>query len=460
MRRRASQVPDLWYQARKKIGDIKHTLPQGIQGPFFNDEFGDTYSLIFALTSDGFSHRELRDHAERIRSELRGVPDVAKIDLIGTQDEKIYLEFSTQQLAAMGLDISKLIETLQAQNAIQPSGTVDAGDEKIAIRVSGQFTSEESLKAVNFRVNGRFFRLSDIAKVRRTYVDPQQPMFRYNGTPAIGLAISMTKNANVLEFGEHIKERLAQLTSDLPAGIESHLVADQPQVVEEAVGEFIKTLIEAIAIVLGVSFLSLGWRPGIVVAIAIPLVLAITFVAMKLTGISLQRISLGALIIGLGLLVDDAMIAVEMMITKLEEGCDKISAATFAYTSTAFPMLTGTLVTIAGFIPVGFAASGAGEYCFTLFAVVGVALVASWVVAVLFTPLTGVFVLPNSLKSHGHEPSRFARAFRTLLDRVLRVRYCSDRRHCRAVHRRARRHAARAAAVLPELGPARAAWSI
>ena len=419
----ASQVPDLWYQARKKIGDIKYTLPQGIQGPFFNDEFGDTYSLIFALTSDGFSHRELRDHAERIRSELRGVPDVAKIDLIGTQDEKIYLEFSTQQLAAMGLDISKLIETLQAQNAIQPSGTVDAGDEKIAIRVSGQFTSEESLKAVNFRVNGRFFRLSDIANVRRTYVDPQQPMFRYNGTPAIGLAISMTKNANVLEFGQHIKERLAQLTSDLPAGIELHLVADQPQVVEEAVGEFIKTLIEAIAIVLGVSFLSLGWRPGIVVAIAIPLVLAITFLAMKLTGISLQRISLGALIIGLGLLVDDAMIAVEMMITKLEEGCDKISAATFAYTSTAFPMLTGTLVTIAGFIPVGFAASGAGEYCFTLFAVVGVALVASWMVAVLFTPLTGVFVLPNSLKSHGHEPSRFARAFRTLLDRVLRVRY-------------------------------------
>ena len=419
----ASQVPDLWYQARKKIGDIKYTLPPGIQGPFFNDEFGDTYSLIFALTSDGFSHRELRDHAERIRSELRGVPDVAKIDLIGTQDEKIYLEFSTQQLAAMGLDISKLIETLQAQNAIQPSGTVDAGDEKIAIRVSGQFTSEESLKAVNFRVNGRFFRLSDIAKVRRTYVDPQQPMFRYNGTPAIGLAISMTKNANVLEFGQHIKERLAQLTSDLPAGIEAHLVADQPQVVEEAVGEFIKTLIEAIAIVLGVSFLSLGWRPGIVVAIAIPLVLAITFLAMKLTGISLQRISLGALIIGLGLLVDDAMIAVEMMITKLEEGCDKISAATFAYTSTAFPMLTGTLVTIAGFIPVGFAASGAGEYCFTLFAVVGVALVASWMVAVLFTPLTGVFVLPNSFKGHGHEPSRFARAFRTLLDRVLRVRY-------------------------------------
>ena len=419
----ASDVPDLWYQARKKVGDIKQTLPQGVQGPFFNDEFGDTYSLIYALTSDGFSHRALRDHAERLRGELRGVPDVAKIDLLGTQDEKIYLEFSTQQLAAMGLDISQVIETLQGQNAIQPSGTVDAGAEKIAIRVSGQFISEEGLKAVNFRVNGRFFRLSDIANVRRTYVDPEQPMFRYNGTPAVGLAISMTKNANVLQFGERIKERLASLTATLPVGIETHLVADQPHVVEEAVGEFIKTLIEAVAIVLGVSFLALGWRPGLVVAIAIPMVLAITFVVMKLTGISLQRISLGALIIGLGLLVDDAMIAVEMMMTKLEEGCDKITAATYAYTSTAFPMLTGTLVTVAGFIPVGFAASSAGEYTFTLFAVVAVSLIASWVVAVLFTPLIGVFILRDKLKGHGHEPSRFARAFHAALDRVLRMKY-------------------------------------
>ena len=225
--------------------------------------------------------------------------------------------------------------------------------------------------------------------MRRDYVDPQQPMFRYNGIPAIGLAVSMTKNADVLAFGEHIKERLARVTADLPVGIEAHLVADQPQVVEEAVGEFIKTLIEAIAIVLGVSFLSLGWRPGIVVAIAIPMVLAVTFVVMKLTGVSLQRISLGALIIGLGLLVDDAMIAVETMVSKLEQGADKVTAATFAYTSTAFPMLTGTLVTIAGFVPVGFAASSAGEYCFTLFAVVAIALTASWFVAVLFTPLDG-----------------------------------------------------------------------
>ncbi|MBV8321353.1 MAG: efflux RND transporter permease subunit, partial [Hyphomicrobiales bacterium] len=420
---RAADIPDLWYQARKKVGDIKQTLPDGVQGPFFNDEFGDTYSLIFALTSDGFGKRELRDYAERVRAELLGVPDVAKIDLLGTQDEKIYLEFSTQQLAAMGLDVSQLIQTLQQQNAIQPSGTLNAQVEKTAIRVSGQFTSEESLKAVNFRVNGRFFRLSDIAKVRRDYVDPQQPMFRYNGVPAIGLAISMRKNADVLVFGEHIKARLSGLSADLPVGVEPHLVADQPQIVEEAVSEFIKTLIEAIVIVLAVSFLSLGWRPGIVVAIAIPLVLAVTFVVMKTTGVSLQRISLGALIIGLGLLVDDAMIAVEMMVSKLEEGADKVTAATFAYTSTAFPMLTGTLVTIAGFVPVGFAASSAGEYTFTLFAVVAIALTASWVVAVLFTPLVGVFILPDKLKGHSHGPSRFARAFHKLIDRVLRIRY-------------------------------------
>ena len=454
---RAADVPDLWYQVRKKIGDIKQTLPREVLGPFFNDEFGDTYSLVFALTGDGFGHRELRDYAERVRAELLGVPDASKIDLLGTQDEKIYLEFSTQQLAAMGLDVSQLVQTLQAQNAIQPSGTLDAEAEKIAVRVSGQFTSEESLQAVNFRVNGQFFRLSDIARIRRGYVDPQQPMFRYNGTPAIGLAISMTKNADVLAFGEHIKQRLAKLTADLPVGIETHLVADQPEVVEEAVGEFIKTLIEAIVIVLAVSFLALGWRPGIVVAIAIPLVLAITFVVMKLAGISLQRISLGALIIGLGLLVDDAMIAVETMITKLEEGSDKIAAATFAYTSTAFPMLTGTLVTIAGFVPVGFAASSAGEYCFTLFArgcdradrLLGRrgAVHAADRRVHPARPAEGAWsrAIRDGTAVHARARSRAAHAL------------CGDRRHGRAVRRGARRHAVRAAAVLSQLRPPRAA---
>ncbi|MBS0240523.1 MAG: efflux RND transporter permease subunit, partial [Proteobacteria bacterium] len=421
---RAAEVPDLWYQVRKKVSDIRASLPSGIAGPFFNDEFGDTYSLVYAFTSDGFSMRELRDEVERVRTELLRVPDVAKVDFIGTQDEKIYLEFSTEQLASLGLDASQLAATIQAQNAIQPSGTIDSGPERIAIRVSGSLASEESLKNINFRHNGRFFRLSDIAKVRRGYSEPPDPAFRYNGAPAIGLAISMARNGDVEALGANIKKRIADVTNDLPIGVEPHLVADQPHVVHEAVGEFTKTLMEAVAIVLGVSFLALGWRPGVVVAIAIPLVLAITFVVMEIFGISLQRISLGALIIALGLLVDDAMIAVEMMMKKLEEGADKVTAATFAYSSTAFPMLTGTLVTIAGFVPVGFAKSGAGEYCFTMFVVIGVALVASWIVAVLFTPLTGVYILSDKVAAHGHgEPSVISRRFHSILDWALRRKF-------------------------------------
>jgi multidrug efflux pump subunit AcrB len=419
----AKTVPDLWYQVRKKIDDIRHTLPSGVNGPFFNDEFGDTYSLIYALVPDGFSQRDLRDHADTMRAELLRIRDVAKVDLVGAQDEKIYLEFSTQQIASLGLDVNALVQTLQAQNDVVPSGTVDAGPERIAIRVSGGFVSEDSLKAINFQSGGRYIRLSDIATVKRGYVDPPQPMFRYNGEPAIGIAVAMTAGGDALALGERVNARVAQLVEDLPVGIDVHLVADQPHVVHEAVGEFTKSLMEAIGIVLAVSFLALGLRPGIVVAIAIPLVLAITFVIMEIAGISFQRISLGALIIALGLLVDDAMIAVEMMITKMEEGFDKIKAATFAYTSTAFPMLTGTLVTIAGFVPVGFAQSGAGEYCFSLFAVVGVALTVSWIVAVLFTPLTGVYILPDKLKGHGeHGKSRFSRWFHDTLDRALRNR--------------------------------------
>ncbi len=416
-------VKPLWYQVRKKIDDIRHTLPSGVNGPFYNDEFGDTYALIFALTADGPTHRELRDYADRIRAELLRVRDVAKVELVGAQDEKIYLEFSTQQIAALGLDSNSLIQSLQSQNAITQSGTVDAGPERIALRVTGSFTSEESLKAINFRVGDRFVRLGDIATVKRKYVEPAQPMFRYNGEPALGLAVSMTSGGDVLALGNNVKARVAELARDLPIGIDVRLVADQPHVVHEAVGEFTKSLMEAVAIVLAVSFLALGWRPGIVVAIAIPLVLAITFVVMKFAGISLQRISLGALIIALGLLVDDAMIAVEMMITKMEEGFDKVKAATFTYTSTAFPMLTGTLVTIAGFVPVGFAQSGAGEYCFSLFAVVGISLIVSWFVAVLFTPLTGVAILPDKLKRGGHGTSKVSLWFRSSLDAALHQRW-------------------------------------
>lgn len=417
----AKLVPDLWYQVRKKIGDIKSTLPSNVQGPFFNDEFGDTYGVVYAFTSDGFNPRELRDELDKVRARLLRVPDVAKVDFIGTQDEKIYLEFSTKQMAALGIDTAALVDTLQAQNAIVPSGTLESGTEVISVRVSGAFDSEASLRSVNLRAGGRFYKLSDIATIRRGYVDPPQPAYRFNGEPAIGLALSMTTGGDVLALGEHLKEAMAEIGRDIPIGIDVHLVANQPHVVEEAVGEFTKTLWEAIAIVLAVSFFALGWRPGIVVAIAIPLVLGVTFALMMYFGISLQRISLGALIIALGLLVDDAMIAVEMMISKLEAGADKISAATYAYTSTAFPMLTGTLVTIAGFVPVGFAASAAGEYCFTLFAVVGIALTVSWIVAVLFTPLTGVYILPDKMKAaHGHGgPTRFT----ALLDRLLRKKH-------------------------------------
>lgn len=417
----AKDVPDLWYQVRKKIDDIRSQLPEGIQGPQFNDEFGDTYSLIYAFTTDGFSTRELRDEVERVRTLLLRVPDVAKADLIGTQDEKIFLEFSTRQMAALGIDAASLTDSLEAQNAIVPSGVLEAGSERITIRVSGSFDSEASLKSINLRAGDRFYKLSDIATIRRGTADPPQPMFRYNGQPAIGLALSMTQGGDVLALGEALREAMVEAERDMPIGIDAHLVANQPHVVEEAVGEFTKTLWEAIAIVLGVSFLALGWRPGIVVAIAIPIVLAVTFAAMMYFDISLQRISLGALIIALGLLVDDAMIAVEMMISKLEEGADKITAATFAYTSTAFPMLTGTLVTIAGFVPVGFASSGAGEYCFTLFAVVAIALIVSWLVAVLFTPLTGVLILPDKMKSH-HVPGGTTR-FMRLLDAALRARF-------------------------------------
>jgi multidrug efflux pump subunit AcrB len=417
----ASKVPDLWYQARKKISDIRSQLPQEIQGPFFNDEFGDTYSIIYAFTVDGFSPRELRDELEKVRTRILAAPGVAKVDFIGLQDEKIFLEFSTKQMATLGIDAATLMDSLAAQNAIVPSGVLDASGERLSMRVSGSFDSEESLRGVNLRAGNRFYKLTDVAEIRRGYTDPPQPMFRYNGTPAIGLAVSMAAGGDVLELGKTLESTIKAVEHNLPIGIDAHLVADQPHVVKEAVGEFTKTLWEAIAIVLGVSFLALGFRPGIVVAVAIPLVLGITFAVMMYFGISLQRISLGALIIALGLLVDDAMIAVEMMIAKLEEGADKITAATYAFTSTAFPMLTGTLVTIVGFVPVGFAKSGAGEYTFSLFAVVGIALMASWVVAVLFTPLTGVYILSDKMKSHEHVAggSWFAR----FLDRVLRMKW-------------------------------------
>jgi multidrug efflux pump len=417
-----SEVAQVWYQVRKKMDDIRGTLPAGVLGPGFNDEFGDTYGIVYAFTADGYTPRQLRDYVESSRSKLLQVSDVSKIDIFGAQDEKIYIEFSSRQLAGLKLDRTALIGALRAQNAVTPAGVVETADERILVQVTGGFHDADDLRRVNFVVDGRIFRLSDIATVRRGYSDPPQPMFRYNGVPAIGLGIAMRNGGDVLALGRNITAVMRTVTAGLPVGIEPHLVAAQPQVVRLAVNDFMAALWEAIAIVLGVSFLSLGVRAGAVVACSIPLVLAAVFVTMEISDIDLQRVSLGALIIALGLLVDDAMITVEMMVTKLEEGMDKVRAATFAYTSTAFPMLTGTLVTAAGFVPVGFAKSAAGEYTFSMFAVVTMALLTSWIVAVVFAPLIGVAVLPDKMPHRSSQPGAILSRFRTLLVRAMRAR--------------------------------------
>ncbi|WP_027686536.1 efflux RND transporter permease subunit [Rhizobium leguminosarum] len=420
---KAKDVAPTWLRIRNMIGDIKGDFPTGVVGPFFNDRFGDVFGNIYAFTSDGLTQRQLRDLVEDARSKVLTVPNVGKVDVIGAQDEAIYLEFSTRQIAALGIDQQSVIQTLQAQNAVTQSGFVDAGPERIALRVSGQFTSEDSLRSINLRINDRFFPLSDVATIKRGYVDPPSALFRFDGQPAIGLAIGMKQGANLLEFGEGLDAQMKRVVADLPIGVDVHRVSDQPAVVDEAVSGFTRALFEAIVIVLIISFISLGLRAGMVVAISIPLVLAITFVVMEYSGISLQRISLGALIIALGLLVDDAMIAVEMMVARLEAGDDLRKAATYVYTSTAFPMLTGTLVTVAGFIPVGLNNSAAGEFTFTLFVVIAVSLIVSWVVAVLFTPLLGVTILPKTMKSHHEKKGRFASIFSWLLGLAMRWRW-------------------------------------
>ncbi|MFT8419088.1 MAG: efflux RND transporter permease subunit [Acetobacter sp.] len=388
-----AQVAGIWYQVRKKVGDIKPTLPSTTVGPFFDDEFGDTYGIIYAFTADGFSHRDLRDYVETVRDALLHVPDVAKIDTLGAQDEKIHVDFSPHTLSRLGINGAMIAAALQAQNALVPSGTMDTGVEQLLVQPTGRFNTVEDVANVTVYAGGRKIRLGDIATITRGYADPAQTQFRVNGHSAIGLALSMTTGGNVLALERNVTARMDELHARMPIGIEAHLVANQPQVVKEAVGDFTTALFEAIAIVLGISFLSLGGRAGTVVAFCIPFVLAVVFTCMEILGIDLQRVSLGALIIALGLLVDDAMITVESMVSKLEEGWSLPRAATFAYTSTAFPMLTGTLVTVAGFIPVGFAHSIAGEYTFSLFAVVGLALVVSWFVAVLIAPLIGVTIL-------------------------------------------------------------------
>ncbi len=419
----AREVPDVWYHVRKSIGDIRHTLPAGIVGPAFNDDFGDTFGIIYGFTADGFTHRELRDYVEDVRSELLNLPDVSKIEIIGAQDERIFVEFSTKDLANLGLDRSALIGALQAQNIVQPAGSVQTGDETLSLRVSGAFQSEQDVRNINFSVGGRVLRLSDIATVRRGVVDPPQPMFRVNGEPALGLAIAMRDGGDILALGKNIKSAMDRISANLPLGIEPRLVADQAVTVEGAISEFMASLWQAVAIILVVSFISLGVRPGLVIATAIPLTLAIVFSMMELANIDMQRISLGALIIALALLVDDAMTTTDAMLTRLAQGDGKVEAATFAFRTYAFAMLAGTLVTIAGFVPVGFAASSAGEYTFSLFAVVGITLIVSWFVAVIFAPLLGIAILKPPATSQGAQPGFVFRTYKSFLTLAIRARW-------------------------------------
>ena len=396
-----SVVPDMWYQVRRRIADMRHTLPQGVVGPFFNDDFGDTFGFIYGFIADGFGQRELRDAVEAARSRLLRVPDVSKVEILGAQDERIFIEFSTERLAGLGLDYGALVAALQAQNVVRPAGLIETGRERLAVRVSGAFENERDILAVNFAVGGRFFRLGDIAEVRRGYADPMQPMFRVNGQPAIGLAISMREAGDILALGRNVTAAMNEIRADLPVGIEPILVADQAQTVDEAIGDFTDSLWQAILIIMVASFVALGLRAGSVVALSIPLTLAIVFPLMLAFGIDLQRISLGALIIALTLLVDDAMTTIDAMIRRLGAGDSKEKAATFAYSTLASSMLIGTLVTIAGFVPIGFARSSAGEYTFSIFAVVGISLIVSWFVAVLFAPLLGLAIL----KAPKHDPA-------------------------------------------------------
>jgi multidrug efflux pump len=391
-----------WYQVRKKVGDIEASLPPGVIGPFFNDEFGDTYTNIYAVSADGFSYADMKHYADLLRTELLRVDGVEKADLLGVQDEKIYLEFSNKKLATLGIDPAQLFGVLQAQNRVASAGRVVTGNSNIEVRVSGAFHTVAAIENTAIRVNGKSFRLGDIVTVSRRPVDPPVSKMRHDGKDVVGVGITMRKGYKVTELGQRIDAAVGALRARLPVGIEIATVADQPQVVRRSSGEFLSSLAEAIGIVLLVSFLSLGLRTGAVVALTIPIVLAMTFLGMKIAGIELHRISYGALIIALGLLVDDAMIAVEMMARKLEEGFEKLRAASFAFDSTAFPMLTGTLITVAGFAPIGLSKSVASEYTSAIFWVTAIALVISWIVAITFTPYLGALLLKEQYSTGTH----------------------------------------------------------
>jgi len=394
------EIPDLWYQVRKKVSDIRHTLPPGIQGPFFNDEFGTTFGNIYALTGEGFDYAVLKDYADRIQIQLQRVKDVGKVDLLGLQDEKIWIELSNVKLATLGLPLAAVQQALEEQNAVSTAGFFETSSERLQLRVSGNFQTVDEIKNFPIRVGDRTFRISDVADVRRGFNDPPAPRMRFMAQDALGLAVAMKDGGDILVLGKALEVEFARIQKNLPVGMQLRKVSDQPAAVKTGVGEFVQVLVEALAIVLLVSFFSLGVRTGMVVALAIPLVLAMTFACMYYLGIGLHKISLGALVLALGLLVDDAIIAVEMMAIKMEQGFDRIKAASYAWTSTAFPMLTGTLITAAGFLPIATAQSGTGEYTRSIFQVVTIALLASWVAAVVFVPYLGEKLLPDLAKIH------------------------------------------------------------
>jgi multidrug efflux pump subunit AcrB len=418
-----AEVPDLFYQTRKKLDDLRPSLPQGVLGPQVNDEYGDVYAVVYMLTADGLDLGQLKDAAEEMRQRLLRVPEVNKVDLIGTQAERIYVEFSHVKLATLGVEPRAIFDSLARQNAMTPAGSFETDAAAIAVRVTGALDGVAAVEAVPVAAGDRVFRLGDIATVRRGFVDPPRGLVRQDGRAAIGIGVSMARNGNIIALGQALEAAMEEIRAELPVGITVDQIADQPHVVEHSIKEFVKSFGEALGIVLLVSFISLGLRTGVIVALSVPLVLAIVFLVMAVMGIDLNRITLGALIIALGLLVDDAIIAIEMMVVKMEQGWDRVRAAGAAWDITAFPMLTGTLVTAAGFIPVGFAASAVAEYAGGIFWVVAIALVVSWFVAVIFTPYLGVRLLPN-LHREAHDPyqTRLYRALRATIDACLRHR--------------------------------------
>ena len=404
----SSRMPGIWYEVRKKIGDIRGTLPTGVNGPYFNDEFGDTYGNIFALVGDGLPYAELKRHADAIRNELLRLPDVSKVSFFGEQEQRVFIEFSSARLANLGISPNTLATAISEQNSKLSSGYFELQDERIYLRPDGEFADLEAMRQIPIRAGGRTLKLGDVATVKRGYVDPPRDKMRFMGQEALGIGISMHEGGDIIALGHNLDAAVARITSQLPVGVKFERVADQPRAVRASVQDFVHSLTEAVVIVLAVSLVSLGLRTGIVVAISIPVVLAITFLLMHQFGIGLHKISLGALILALGLLVDDAIIAVEMMASKMEQGWERTKAASFAYTSTAMPMLSGTLVTAAGFLPIATAASSTGEYTRSIFQVTVIALLVSWVAAVLFVPYLGYYLLPKH-DGHVHKPSLFAR---------------------------------------------------